>query len=83
MEISESKLEQLLTRASEMGAVRALEHLVKLAPYVGQSEAVQVYGRTNVENWVRDGKVKFEEVRGRIRIDRDDLLKAASISEMA
>lgn len=74
----------MLARASEIGATRALEKLNMLKPTVSLSEAVEVYGRGTVERWIKDGVVRRSQTdRGRVLLDRQELLRAATLRESA
>lgn len=82
VEIDENRLLVLLRRASEMGATAALESINKISPTIQLSEAVKVYGRGNVERWVKDGKVRRQQKsKGRVELDRRELQEAASLTE--
>ena len=53
-ELSQMELSNMLTEAAEMGAKRAYIHLGIIKPYMSKAEAFKMYGRANVERWVKE-----------------------------
>lgn len=51
--ISLFQLESLIHDAAAMGARTALSEIGKLRPYSKKSQAFRIYGRKNVERWLR------------------------------
>jgi len=55
MEISFFQLELIIREAAELGTISAMVASGRLKPYLKKSEAFRIYGRANVENWLRNG----------------------------
>jgi hypothetical protein len=65
--------------ASEEGTKKALAEAGLLRTWINQSEAFQVYGRTNVKKWVNAGLVDASrEGKGQIRYSVEQLNNACS-----
>ena len=55
MELSFFQLELIIREAAELGTITAMVASGRLKPYLKKSEAFKIYGRANVENWLRNG----------------------------
>ena len=86
MEITISQLQRLLESASEIGAKRALAEAGLIKPYLKKSEAYRMYGKANVERWLREGLLKPRK-DGRAsaswRLERAELESIAKASNRA
>jgi hypothetical protein len=73
MEISETQLAALLQDVAELGALQALATLGLIKPYLSQSEAIKMMGRTDFDKWVGEGlitRIKDGPTSAGIRISR-------------
>lgn len=57
MEISITHLRILLSEAAELGAIKALAKAGVIRPFINKSEAFKLYGRTNIEKWLKAGLI--------------------------
>lgn len=77
-------LKQLLQDASELGGLRALVSTGVLKTYLSQSEAGRMYGRANIERWIKEGliiPIKDGPASAKVRLDRvklEAIAKAAN-----
>ncbi|MGF7079726.1 hypothetical protein [Mucilaginibacter sp. UYCu711] len=55
LEISPYQLKQLWALAAALGAQIALVRTGQLKPYLSKAEAYRLYGRKNIEAWIREG----------------------------
>jgi hypothetical protein len=76
MEISLPHLRVMLSEAAELGATRALAQAGVIKPLVTKAEAYRIYGRANVESWVRAGLIpihKDGDFNTKVRLERIQL----------
>ena len=81
MDISLTTLNKLLKDAAERGATIALAKMGHIKPFMNKSEAYRLYGRNNVENWIREGLIHPNKDNvgrnAQIRIDRVEIENVA------
>lgn len=74
MEITLPMLQRMLDDAAERGATLALTKAGNIKPFINQSEAYRLYGRANVDNWIRKGLITpnkdNKSNNSQVRIDR-------------
>jgi hypothetical protein len=73
MEIPLSHLRVMLGEAAELGATRALTLAGVLKPCITKAEAFRMYGRANVESWIKAGLItsnKDGDFNSKVRLDR-------------
>lgn len=77
MDIPLTILEKMLADAAERGATIALRKAGNIKPYMNKTEAYRLYGRTNVENWIRKGLITPKKdglnPSAQVRIDRIEI----------
>ena len=76
-------LKQLLQDAAELGGMKALTGAGVLKPYLSQSEAGRIYGRANVERWIKERliiPIKDGPASAKVRLDRVKLEAIAKSS---
>ena len=76
MEISFFQLELIIREAAELGTITAMVSSGRLKPYLKKSEAFKIYGRANVENWLKNDLVtprKDGDHSAAWRLDRIEL----------
>lgn len=59
MEINAFQIKLIAETAAELGALSALIKTGKIKPYLNKSEAFNLFGRANVENWIKGGLITF------------------------
>ena len=70
------ELKNLLTDASELGSKKALIASGHLRPFLSQTEAHKLYGRTALEKWVNEGAIEKHKQGGKnssVQFDRLEL----------
>ncbi|SMG31706.1 hypothetical protein [Sphingobacterium psychroaquaticum] len=55
MSVFDYELRNMLTKAAELGATKALTETGAVKPYLNKSEAYRMYGRGVVDGWIKDG----------------------------
>ncbi|MGJ1236351.1 MULTISPECIES: hypothetical protein [Sphingobacterium] len=55
------KLAAMLKDAAKLGAQEALVQANIVPGYIAKSKAYKLYGRTNVDRWMREGIVHFHQ----------------------
>lgn len=86
IELELFQLKGLLQDATELGATKALTATGALKPYMSKSEAYKMYGRRQVDRWLREGlikKIKDGTDTSNIRLDRVELETCAKTSNRA
>ena len=82
-ELSQMELSNMLTEAAEMGAKRAYIHLGIIKPYMSKAEAFKMYGRANVDRWIKENlivPIKDGNYSAKLRLDR---IKLEMVSKTA
>lgn len=78
------ELRNMLTSAAELGATKALSETGAIKPYINKSEAYRSYGRTKVDNWIKDGLITPRgEIGKSWRIDRLEIQALAASKTVA
>ncbi|EHQ28999.1 hypothetical protein [Mucilaginibacter paludis] len=80
MDIPLSHLRALLAEAAELGATRALIKVGILKPFLKKAEANRLYGRTNIDKWLKAGLItprKDGAASSSLRLDRNELEEVA------
>ncbi len=57
MEINHFQIRTIARLAAELGAIASLIQTGHIRPYLNKNEAFKLYGRANVENWLKDGLI--------------------------
>lgn len=81
IEITNVELTRLMSEASEIGAQKALVAVGALSPNISKQEAYKLYGRTDVDRWIKEGHLvanKDGNHSAKCRIDR---VKIAELSK--
>jgi len=63
----------MLSEAAELGATRALAQAGVIKPLVTKAEVYRLYGRANVESWVKAGLVEMHkdgDFNTKVRLER-------------
>ena len=74
--ISQTELQVMLAKAAEIGATRALAAVGSIKPYLNKQEAFKLYGRSNVNRWLKEGLItprKDGTASANWRLDRVEL----------
>lgn len=78
------ELRNMLTSAAELGATKALSETGAIKPYINKSEAYRTYGRTKVDNWIKDGLITPRgEIGKSWQIDRVEIQALAASRTVA
>jgi hypothetical protein len=78
------ELRNMLTSAAELGATKALSETGAIKPYINKSEAYRTYGRTKVDNWIKDGLITPRgEIGKSWQIDRVEIQALAASKTVA
>ncbi|WP_345949020.1 hypothetical protein ABDD95_19420 [Mucilaginibacter sp. PAMB04274] len=83
--ISAHLLGLMLEHAAEMGAKNALIQFGHLKPYLKKSEAYRLFGRKNVEYWIKAGLVtprKDGDCSATWRLERMELEAIAKVESL-
>jgi hypothetical protein len=76
MEISIPHLRVMLAESAELGATKALIGAGVIKPFLKKAEAYRLYGRTNVDRWLKAQLItprKDGDSSSSIRIDRQEI----------
>ena len=79
------QLRRLIEYSANMGAKVILSKSGEVEPYLKKSETFKKYGRTNVENWIREGlitPIKDGEFSAAWRIDLLEIESVKSSEEL-
>lgn len=79
------QLRNLLADAAEMGATKALSQSGAIKPYLSKSEAYKIYGRRNIDRWIKEKLLKkiTDGISTKVRLDRSQLEAVAKSSNRA
>lgn len=82
MTIEPFELQKMLTQAAEIGATAAMSKYGILKPYLSIAEAYRIYGRGNVDRWLKEKLIKrINDGEGtKIRLNRVELEIVAKTS---
>lgn len=75
-EISPQQLKNIIREAAELGALIALTQAGKVKPYLKKREAMRRFGRSQIENWIAEGRLTIRKdgtTSSAWRIDRIEL----------
>ncbi len=67
------ELSKIIADASELGAKRALISTGALKAFLSASQAYKIYGRSNVDRWIKEGLIspqKDGDKNTAVRLDR-------------
>lgn len=80
--MSLTHLRALLVESAEAGAMKALTEVGLLKPYLSKQEAYKLYGRSDVDRWIKEGLIKPERdsFTSKWRLDRVVLKSISSAS---
>jgi hypothetical protein len=87
MNTADQMLARIITAAIELGVIITLIRTGHLKPYLKKSEAYRLYGRRNINRWLRASLITARKDGGHSaawRIDRievETLLKAIAIED--
>lgn len=59
--ITQSVLENMLIKAAELGAKKALESAGLTKPFISLRQAHKLYGRGVVDGWIKSGALKVSQ----------------------
>lgn len=78
------KLAAMLEKAAELGALKVLKEAGLIKQYMSRNEAAKVYGRTQVDRWIKYGKITpMNVLPGRmLRLDRVRLAALSASEEL-
>jgi len=78
------ELRNMLTKAAELGATKALTETGAIKPYMNKSEAYRMYGRGVVNGWIKDGLITTRgDTYKNWRIDRVEIQALAASRTVA
>lgn len=79
------QLRALLADAAEMGAMKALSQSGALKPYLSKAEAYKIYGRRNIDRWIKENLIEeiTDGISTKIRLERIQLESIAKSSNRA
>jgi len=81
---TEIEFRNALIDAAEAGARKALIDVGVISPTMNMTEAYRIFGRRNVDKWVRMGlvhKIKDGDKNHAVRIDRMEITGVAKVSQ--
>lgn len=83
---TETEYRNALVDAAELGAMKALQDVGLVKPFLKLAEAKRMYGPSVVDRWIKEGLLKIAKDGNRnstVRIDRLEIMSLAKTANRA